>query len=120
MLIFNTLFFSAPRRYGRIFARYLSDPSNLFVISSDFCHWGSRFRYQHYDERHGEIHQSIRELDYAGMGLIEQLDHPAFAAYLKKYGNTICGRHPIGVFLATVAAMREHSNGMRMQVGKFC
>jgi AmmeMemoRadiSam system protein B len=26
--------------FGRIFARYLADPENLFVISSDFCHWG--------------------------------------------------------------------------------
>ena len=26
--------------YGELFAPYLSDPSNLFVISSDFCHWG--------------------------------------------------------------------------------
>ena len=26
--------------YGKIFSKYLADPSNLFVISSDFCHWG--------------------------------------------------------------------------------
>ena len=26
--------------YGDLFAKYLNDPSNLFVISSDFCHWG--------------------------------------------------------------------------------
>jgi predicted class III extradiol MEMO1 family dioxygenase len=32
-------------RYGALLAPYLSDPCNLFVISSDFCHWGSRFRY---------------------------------------------------------------------------
>jgi len=25
--------------YGEIFAPYLADPQNLFVISSDFCHW---------------------------------------------------------------------------------
>ena len=47
-------------KYGRIFARYLSDPSNVFVISSDFCHWGQRFRYQHYDEKCGEIWESIK------------------------------------------------------------
>ena len=28
------------QKYGRIFAKYLADPENLFVISSDFCHWG--------------------------------------------------------------------------------
>ena len=26
--------------YGKIFSTYLADPQNLFVISSDFCHWG--------------------------------------------------------------------------------
>ncbi len=106
--------------YGGILAPYLSDRSNLFVISSDFCHWGQRFRYQHYDQSAGEIHQSIRQLDLMGMGLIERLDHDGFAQYLKKYGNTICGRHPIGVFLGAVAAMRVHTNGMRMQVWLYC
>jgi len=52
-------------KYGRIFAKYLSDPSNLFIISSDFCHWGQRFRYTYYDEKKGEIHESIKALDVA-------------------------------------------------------
>ena len=51
-------------KYGRIFAKYLADPTNLFIISSDFCHWGQRFRYTEYDERKGEVHESIRALDY--------------------------------------------------------
>ena len=38
----------------------MADPSNVFVISSDFCHWGQRFRYQHYDEKCGDIWESIK------------------------------------------------------------
>ena len=34
-----------------------------------------------------------------GMSIIETLDTSGFTEYLKKYGNTICGRHPIGVLL---------------------
>lgn len=34
-----------------------------------------------------------------GMSIIETLDTAGFTDYLKKYGNTICGRHPIGVLL---------------------
>ncbi|CAO3616003.1 unnamed protein product [Cunninghamella echinulata] len=30
-------------KYGKIFGQYLSDPSNLFIVSSDFCHWGKGF-----------------------------------------------------------------------------
>lgn len=38
-------------------------------------------------------------LSVKGMGIIEQLDPMSFTNYLKKYRNTICGRHPIGVLL---------------------
>ena len=49
--------------YGKIFSEYLKDPENLFVISSDFCHWGDRFRYTYYDKTIGDIHESIEDLD---------------------------------------------------------
>jgi len=92
-------------QYGSIFSPYLADPSNLFVISSDFCHWGSRFRYTYYDQSKGAIHQSIQNLDRQGMDIIEQLNPPAFTEYLRNFGNTICGRHPIGVLLNAVNAL---------------
>ena len=28
--------------YGRLLSKYLADQDNLFVISSDFCHWGEK------------------------------------------------------------------------------
>ena len=28
------------KQYGQFFSKYLNDPDNFFVISSDFCHWG--------------------------------------------------------------------------------
>ena len=49
--------------YGRILSSYLGDPQNLFIISSDFCHWGHRFRYTYYARSYGNIYQSIEELD---------------------------------------------------------
>ncbi|CAB1338699.1 unnamed protein product [Coregonus sp. 'balchen'] len=54
---------SKEQDYGKLLSRYLADPSNLFIISSDFCHWGQRFRYTYYDEAQGEIHRSIEHLD---------------------------------------------------------
>lgn len=33
------------------------------------------------------------------MSIIETLNPAAFSDYLKRYNNTICGRHPIGVML---------------------
>lgn len=49
--------------YGRLFAPYLADPQSLFVVSSDFCHWGQRFRYTYYDRSGGPIYRSIQNLD---------------------------------------------------------
>jgi len=104
-------------KYGRIFAKYLADPQNLFIVSSDFCHWGSRFRYTEYEDTKVPIHEYIKSLDYEGMRIIETLNHEAFTAYLKRTGNTICGRHPIGVFLGAVNALRHRgTNGYRMQL----
>jgi len=108
---------SSEAKYGKIFAKYLKDPSICFVISSDFCHWGDRFNYTHYDSAAGEIHQSIKALDHAGMDLIERLDAPGFTNYLKQFGNTICGRHPIGVFLNMVSEIKGGlTNGHRMDL----
>lgn len=95
----GVLSFEREAEFGQILAPYLADPQNLFVVSSDFCHWGQRFRYTHYDEAVGPIYKSIEKLDREGMELIEKLDPEPFSTYLRKYSNTICGRHPIGVFL---------------------
>ncbi|EFN54834.1 hypothetical protein CHLNCDRAFT_48888 [Chlorella variabilis] len=111
--------------YGRLLAPYLDDSSNLFIVSSDFCHWGKRFSYTFYDPAQasaaggggqgrpgrgqqqqlsggallGPIHASIERLDRQGMALIEAQDAAGFTAYLKQHGNTICGRHPTALLL---------------------
>lgn len=75
---------------GRILATYLSDPSTAFVISSDFAHWGIRFRYTFYRPAGcpGEqlsasakppidppIHESIKRVDFESMGACESGNH---------------------------------------------
>lgn len=86
--------------YGQLLSKYLDDPKNFFSISSDFCHWGTRFSYTYYDKSHGAIHKSIEALDRMGMEIIETGNPDAFKQYLQEYENTICGRHPISVFLS--------------------
>lgn len=95
---------NAEATYGEILAPYLDDDANLFIVSSDFCHWGKRFGYQPWDEGRKDVglHEQIEEMDRRGMEIIESKDADAFAAYLKETGNTICGRHPIGVLLQTL------------------
>jgi AmmeMemoRadiSam system protein B len=103
--------------YGELLAKYFLQPNVLFVISSgtieafdlfliyfifcilDFCHWGDRFSYTYYDEKCGEIWQSIEALDRMGMDVIEKKNPNEFKSYLKQYDNTICGNHPISILL---------------------
>ncbi|XP_060878577.1 protein MEMO1 [Metopolophium dirhodum] len=99
--------------YGHIFAQYLADPKNLFIISSDFCHWGQRFRYTFYEKSWGEIHQSITTLDHKGMDTIETLKPAAFVEYLKTFSNTICGRHPISVLLQAANHLRNQKLSLK-------
>ncbi|KAI9768704.1 MAG: hypothetical protein M1840_004699 [Geoglossum simile] len=106
------------RTYGALLLPYLRDPSSIFVVSSDFCHWGLRFNYTYYlpaspssaIPRHlrakdlspsaPPIHESISRLDKMAMDAIETGRHESFTDVLKETGNTICGRHPIGVVMA--------------------
>ncbi|VDN13567.1 unnamed protein product [Dibothriocephalus latus] len=110
-IMVGSLSFEKERVYGEILAPYLQDPRTLFVISSDFCHWGSRFRYTYYDQKQGEIWQSIKNLDKMGMDSIETMNPEAFDTYIKKYRNTICGRHPIGVLLHAMNTLRNTQQG---------
>ncbi|KAJ7966213.1 MEMO1-like protein [Quillaja saponaria] len=98
--------------YGLMLAKYIDDPNNFFSVSSDFCHWGSRFNYMYYDKKHGPVHKSIEALDTMGMGIIETGDPDAFKEYLLEYENTICGLHPISVFLHM---LRNSSSKIRIK-----
>jgi len=93
----------AEQEYGQKLAPYLADDENLFIISSDFCHWGSNFDYYYYkngaNNEKVEIWKSVENLDKLGMNYIESHDFQGFTKYLDETDNTICGRHPIGVFM---------------------
>ena len=64
---------SSEARYGALLGRQLDDPGALIVVSSDFCHWGSRFSYTFYDSAKGPIHKFIEWLDRQGMEHIEKV-----------------------------------------------
>ena len=135
--------------FGELLAPYLSDPSNAFIISSDFCHWGLRFRYTYYvpqapkpgpqlplsslnlpqpglefddvvetldavsaghalsrrdriSGREPAIHESISAFDLATMTAITTGSAQTFLDTIDRTGNTVCGRHPIGVIMAAL------------------
>ncbi|PYI05800.1 hypothetical protein BO78DRAFT_397901, partial [Aspergillus sclerotiicarbonarius CBS 121057] len=142
--------------FGAFLAPYLADPGNAFVISSDFCHWGSRFRYTYYTDaapspgpiipvsdnlpwpglkeevttqlieicQNGRprqtsdpqvtnppIYASISALDLGAMAAIATGRHAEFSKFIEDTGNTVCGRHPIGVIMAAMEKLGAGSMG---------
>lgn len=94
---------------------YFEDPKTAFVVSSDFCHWGTRFGYtrycttasmddlapvkQHSSPLGRPIWESIRDLDQFGMSVASKGNSEAWTEYIRKTGNTICGQRPLGLLL---------------------
>jgi len=129
--------------YGGILAPYLDSPDTFFVISSDFCHWGTRFSYTYYypepapsatpairlsrstvPSASHPIHESISRLDNEAIDLLTLPPltatdaHSQFAQYLSRTKNTICGRHPIGVLLGALSSLEKSksNNGIQSTV----
>ncbi|KAF8468899.1 MEMO1 family [Kalaharituber pfeilii] len=109
--------------FGKLLRPYLEDEENCFVISSDFCHWGTRFAYTYYlpnsssgtqmgyslksnncphPPSNPPIWSSIETLDKLAIESIETGNHSSFTTYLQRTKNTVCGRHPIGVIMAAL------------------
>lgn len=153
---------SSEKALGKLLAPYVADDSNAFVISSDFCHWGTRFQYTYYLEdaptpatsplslpngiggdaatdvhtkydwqraamirgsktpTSPKIYESIAEVDRACMCAIGTGKHDTFLEAIEETGNTICGRHPIGVFMAAVEELGLTENSIEDKAkGKF-
>lgn len=113
---------------GRVLVPHLKNPENAFIVSSDFCHWGSSYQYMAYSadeslsalvnlDKHDDappgppIHDSIRWLDESAMHAVASGRHDAFVANIQKTRNTVCGRHPIGVTMAGLELLAKEAGG---------
>lgn len=127
------------QEFGKLLSKYMSDPTNVFAVSSDFCHWGTRFQYTYYlpqstiqaksSKGHSlhrrdpaptnpPIYDSINELDKQAMDAIESGKHTDFLHNLEQTGNTVCGRHPIGVVMAAIEVLEKEGKASGSN-GKF-
>ncbi|TAQ87665.1 hypothetical protein B7494_g4024 [Chlorociboria aeruginascens] len=143
------------QEYARMLTPYLQDPSSVFIVSSDFCHWGLRFQYTFYlpslpppptssaaaantnlnatgislkkrDRNPTDplIHESIKQIDTQAMQKVEGGSHALFWRELRETGNTVCGRHPIGVVMAAIELLRKEEGSEsgeegNLEKGKF-
>lgn len=117
---------------GDILGKEMGKSKNtVFVVSSDFCHWGARFRYTAYvanesdlwhhfesnielgnlnkknlDALETPIYKSIEIMDKGAMKVLEEHSgkdaYKNFKKYIKVTGDTICGEKPLCVVLAAL------------------
>lgn len=84
----------------------LAVADTVFLISSDFVHYGARFDYLPFPPEGAEqVRDGLRALDMGAIELVCAGDGSGFGRYVAETGATICGRLPIGVFL-TLHAQR--------------
>ncbi|TNJ29656.1 Cell motility MEMO family protein [Giardia muris] len=76
---------------------YIENKKVLFVVSSDFCHYGPRFGFS--PSISGKTaDEVVTEMDKDCInGVI--LGYDAFESAMEKTKNTVCGRYTIGTFL---------------------
>ena len=113
------------REYGAILAPYLEDETSVFIVSSDFCHWGLRFNYTYYVPQNASgspeavhlksgdkvdkppIYDSIDRVDRQAMKCIESGCYESYINNLQTTGNTVCGRHPIGIVMCALDHLKR-------------
>ena len=81
----------------------------LWVVSSDFTHFGRQFGYRPFTE---DIPEKLRELDTGAVEKIIRLDCSGFSDYVEETGATICGANPIKVLLKTIEKASKHAGSM--------
>jgi AmmeMemoRadiSam system protein B len=82
----------------------------LWVISSDFTHYGKAFSYEPFVK---DVKNNLHELDMGAVNHILKFDLDGFNHYVNRTGATICGAGPIRILLA--AARLAIANGEKLQ-----
>ncbi len=88
-------------RIAGILAAAVAGTRTIFIVSSDFTHYGPNFGYEPFGRAEGhDTAALVQKLDSGAIDLILKKDGAGFAAYVERTGATICGRNPIRIALA--------------------
>lgn len=85
----------------------LWNPETVWVVSSDFTHFGADFGYLPFTR---DVPRRLKELDQGAIDQICKVDADGFMRYVDSTGATICGHVPIALLLAVA---REPAGAMR-------
>jgi AmmeMemoRadiSam system protein B/AmmeMemoRadiSam system protein A len=80
----------------------LDDGRTLFVFSSDFAHYGPRFGFSPFGELSPQTREKVRSMDERAIEILSEGSAEGFRNYLRRTGNTICGRHGLATMLELI------------------
>ena len=99
---------------GKCLYDLYEDKKTLFVISSDFCHWGQNFGFTYYDNKFDNIWESTQDLDKQALDIISEMNSEKLAQYFQKTRNTICGRNPITIVLSIIEEYQKQNQDKKL------
>jgi len=111
-LMVGTLYKEDVKKYVNVLKEYFVDPNTLFIVSTDFCHWGAKFGYMNYTRN---VSDSVEQLDKLAQDILSEFDTEKFKAYLESSRSTICGRDSLDI-LIRLCNLRE----VRINCGLSC
>ena len=94
-------------KLGKYLYDLFEDKKTLFVISSDFCHWGSDFDFTYYNKKFKTVNESTEDLDRQALEIIGELNSKKFDEYMRRTNNTICGSNPIMIVLSIIEEYKK-------------
>jgi len=88
----------------------------LWIISSDFTHFGSYFSYVPF---RSNIKQNLKKLDMGAVEKIKALDPGGFGEYVKSTGTTICGANPIMILLSLLKKLASEGRRINSELVEY-
>ncbi|MCX5924699.1 MAG: AmmeMemoRadiSam system protein B [Candidatus Dependentiae bacterium] len=76
---------------------HLIDATTAVIVSSDFTHYGPRFKYEPFADNQ---QLRIKQLDSGAIQAIQKSSVHQYISYIERTGATICGRMPIAILMA--------------------
>jgi len=81
---------------------------DLLIASSDFTHYGESYGYTPFP-LDDETPERLRQQALQAFEAIGSMDLEAFDRYLRRTGDTVCGRGPIRLLMETLAILEEET-----------
>lgn len=79
--------------------QHFDDDSSLFIISTDFCHWGPNYDFFPGKEE-SDLDSFVNKLDKEALDAIVEQNLEKFDDHCSRTNNNICGKTPVRVLIS--------------------